>query len=95
MTARRGGSTEEWKIEEPVRGLRPSQCRRWMRKTLAANLPRLTRRFLGDVTPRSCTHMRLVTELLEEPDRRGRGGSRTVERLIRELKEDEERTGEG
>ena len=76
---------EGWKVKEPGRPLRPAQCRRWLRNTLAENLPQLTRRFLKDTTPRSCAHMKLVTELIETPERRSRGGGRSVERLIREL----------
>ena len=82
------GESKDWKVDAPGRALRPSQCRRWLRKTLAANMPELTRRFLGDVTPRSCAHMKLVTELIEEPDRRVRGGGRSIERLLKELGEE-------
>ena len=88
---KRGGKAEAndaWDVQEPGRALRPSQCRRWLKKTLAANLPKLTRRFLADVTPRNCAHMKLVTELIDEPDRKVRGGSRSIDRLLRELGEE-------
>jgi hypothetical protein len=58
-------TAEGWDIETVRRPLRPSQCRVWMQRTLARNYPLVVRRFLEDATPKSCAHMKMVTELLE------------------------------
>lgn len=71
---------------EPVGpALRPGQCRRYMRQRLAAEFPGIVQGFVEGAKAGSCAHVKLVTELLgdPEPTRSRRKGS--AMQLLEEL----------
>ena len=65
--------------------MRPAQCRKYMRKRIAEEFPAIVQGFLDGAKTGSCTHVKLATELLGEPEasRTPRKGSalRLLEKL--------------
>lgn len=69
--------------KEPT--LRPAQCRRYMRKRLAEEFPGIVQGFLEGAKTGSCAHVKLVTELLAEPDRVRSRRKGSAARLLEQL----------
>lgn len=65
--------------------LRPTQCRGYMRKRLAEEFPGIVQGFLEGAKTGSCAHVKLVTELLAEPDRKRSRRKGSAVRLLEQL----------
>lgn len=77
------------KVTVPERPLKPSQCGVWMRRTLADNFPDVVREFLEKMPAESCGHLKLVTELLKQPEKKRRRRTTSVGDLLKRLQKDE------
>ena len=65
--------------------LRPSQCRAYMRQTLAREFRGIVHGFVEGAKTGSCQHVKLVAELLEPLPRRRSRGKGTVQQLLEKL----------
>lgn len=75
---------EEMEFALPERPLKPSQCRTYMRRTLAAQFPYILRGLVQGARKGSCQHVKLATELLQSTQPREAKKRGTVERLLDE-----------
>lgn len=71
-------------VPPPEPPLRPSQCREYMRQTLAREFRGIVQGFVEGAKTGSCQHVKLAAELLERPPR-AHNGRRTVQRLLEKL----------
>ena len=76
-----GGKTST--VEE--RPLRPSQCREYMRQTLAREFRGIVQGFVEGAKTGSCQHVKLAAELMERPARTGTRNRGTVQQLLEKL----------
>ena len=83
--AARGGALENEAPGVPEAPLRPSQCREYMRQTLAREFRGIVQGFVEGARTGSCQHVKLAAELLERPERRSSRGKGTVQRLLEKL----------
>jgi hypothetical protein len=74
------------RLEKP---LKPSQCRSYMRRELAAKYPDIVAGFLKGAESGSCAHVKLAGELLEEPEKKPRQKKGSATRLLEELMKSE------
>jgi hypothetical protein len=76
-------ANEDGLVTGPKKPLRPAQCRAYMRRTLAREFPSIVQGFVEGAKKGSCQHVKLATELLEEPARRRvRAQKGTVTQLL-------------
>lgn len=77
---------EAFMFELPEKPLRPAQCKRYVRRTLAEYLPVMLRGLVEGASKGSCQHIKLATELLwaqeTAPERREKS---SVTRMLEEL----------
>ena len=78
-------------LQEKVKPLRPSQCRSYMRRELAAKFPEIVKGFVKGAKAGSCAHVKLATELLAQPDRKPRRRKGSAGRLLDELLKEQSR----
>ena len=81
------GALPRVEIVAPERPLRPSQCRTYLRKTVAAAYPEIVDGFVTQAKSGGCQHLKMATEVVESP-KRTRVGPRVkgpAERLLEEL----------
>ncbi len=83
--ARRGPAQEQAEPVAKEAVLRPSQCRRYMRKRLAEEFRGIVQGFVEGARTGSCSHVKLVTELLAEPDRTRSRKKGSATRMLEEL----------
>ena len=69
--------------------LRPSQCRAYMRRTLAHEFREIVQGFVESAKQGSCQHVKLVTELMTVPKRKQLRGRGKVEAILRKLDREE------
>ncbi|MDE1163745.1 MAG: hypothetical protein PW792_17610 [Acidobacteriaceae bacterium] len=77
---------EEFGFEFPSKPLRPAQCARYLRRTLAEHLPGILYGLVRGARDGSCQHVKLATELLQVaqmPGERREKGS--AAKLLEEL----------
>jgi hypothetical protein len=74
-------------IVAPEKPLRPHQCRKHLRETVAAAYRDIVAGFVAQAMSGSCQHLKMATEVVESP-KRTRVGPRVkgpAERLLEEL----------
>ena len=75
------------RVEKP---LRPSQCREYMRQTLAREFRGIVQGFVEGAKTGSCQHVKLAAELMERPARSRTRGNQSVQRLLEKLEREEQ-----
>ena len=75
-------------VGEVERALRPTQCREYMRRTLAREYRAIVDGFVKQAKKGSCQHVKLATELLQKPEPGKRRGKGTAVRLLEKLSRD-------
>lgn len=98
-TCRRVGTgtrTEQGSSEPP---LRPSQCRAYMRRTLAREFRAIVDGFIEEAKTGSCQHVKLATELMKPVTKKSTGskdgGKGMVQELLERLEREEQLRGSG
>ena len=80
-------------VEEKAKYLRPSECRSFMRRTLAKEFQAIVDGFVEEAKKGSCQHVKLATELLKPirkgPSRKKGTATRYWEQLDKEQREKE------
>jgi hypothetical protein len=79
-------------VQLPARPLKPGQCRRWLRRALAEQLPGMVQSFVDSKAKVSAQDIKLVMGLLEETEKKKRG-RRFVDRLLEDLRREEAAEG--
>ena len=80
-------------VQAPVRPLKPGQCRRWLRRALAEQLPGMVQSFIESKAKVSAQDIKLVMGLLEETEKKNKRGRRFVDRLLEDLRREEAADG--
>jgi hypothetical protein len=80
--ASRKSSRTRTKIPSPEKALKPSQCRAFMRRHLAASFPKIVEGFVNQAETGSCVHVKLASELLETRRGEGRGSRKNSAREV-------------
>jgi hypothetical protein len=81
------GAVTEIEAKAPEKPLRPSQCRKHLRKAVAEAYRDIVRGFVGQAMSGSCQHLKMATEVVE-PEKRVKAGPRvkgSAEKLLEEL----------
>ena len=91
VAATKGGSTP---TSDERRLMVPGGCRTYMRKTLAKEFPEIVQGFVEAAKTGSCTHVKLVTELMRpirqyKPRQKKGPARRFIEKLEKEYEERE------
>ncbi len=75
----------EGRQETSVHNLRPSQCRAFMRRKLAAAFPCIVQGFVREAASGSCAHVKLASELLEPAPRKLAARKGSAQKLLEKL----------
>ena len=73
-------------MQEPP--LRPSQCRAYIRRTIAAEYRGIVKGFVESAKQGSCQHVKLATELMATPKRTRLSGRGKVEAILKKLEQE-------
>ena len=84
--AEEGEGTKGAAAEAP---LRPSQCRAYMRRTLAREFRGIVDGFVKSAKRGSCQHVKLATELMDAPPRRPVRRKGAVQQLLEKMERGE------
>jgi hypothetical protein len=77
----------------PTKPLRPGECRRWLRRTLAEQLPEMVKTFVESKEKVSSQDIKLVMGLLEETEKKGKRRRGFMGRLLNDLRREEAAAG--
>ena len=65
--------------------MRPSQCREYMRQTLAREFRGIVQGFVEGAKTGSCQHVKLAAELMERPSRSRVQNKGSIQQLLEKL----------
>ncbi len=85
-TPRRVAQVETPELQE--KPLRPSQCRAYMRQTVAAEFRGIVKGFVESAKQGSCQHVKLATEMMATPKRTRLSGRGKVEAILKKLEQE-------
>ena len=73
-------------MKEPP--LRPSQCRAYMRRTIAEEYRGIVKGFVESAKQGSCQHVKLATEMMSTPKRTRLSGRGKLEAILKKLEQE-------